>query len=151
MKTVKTTVTLAALLSLVSPFLSAQEAKPSEKDYFSIKNEAVTLTAVEAGRDAVPPAPAGLGLLNVNKGAEGGLANAGLAAWSVITSGTPSAGYASAYASAIPGLNSSEPRPKPAPPAAIQVPMSPAPMPPTAKIGTSAGSTALSARRCAGP
>jgi len=105
MKTVKTTVTLAALLSLVSPFLSAQEAKPSEKDYFSIKNEAVTLTAVEAGRDAVPPAPAGLGLLNVNKGAEGGLANAGLAAWSVITSGTPSAGYASAYASAIPGFS----------------------------------------------
>ncbi len=104
MKTIKTTVTLAVILSL-SPLLSAQEAKSSDKDYFTVKSEAVTLTSVEAGRAAAPKEPAGFGVLNVNKGAEGGLANAGLAAWSVINSGAPSGTYASAYASAIPGFS----------------------------------------------
>ena len=86
----------------VSPFLSAQENLQS-KDYFTIKSEAVTLTAMEAGHDAVPAEPAGFSSRGAEKAA-GGIANAGLAAWNVINSGAPSAGYASAYASAIPGF-----------------------------------------------
>ncbi len=101
MKNLKSTLTLAAILSTVSPFLSAQD----NKDYFTVANEAVTLASVESGKDAVPPEPAGFSSFKNNKGAEGGLANAGLAAWSVITSGAPSAAYASAYASAIPGFS----------------------------------------------
>jgi len=81
----------------VSPFLSAQENLQS-KDYFTIKSEAVTLTAMEAGHDAVPAEPAGFSSRGAEKAA-GGIANAGLAAWNVINSGAPSAGYASGAAS----------------------------------------------------
>jgi len=102
MKTINTTVALAAILLIVPPFLSAQGEKFSEKDYFTVKDSAVLLTAAEEGGDAVPSE---LPVLTPVKGAEGGLANAGLAAWGVITSGAPSAGYASAYASAIPGFS----------------------------------------------
>ncbi|MEI7529080.1 MAG: hypothetical protein WCK76_09055 [Elusimicrobiota bacterium] len=102
MKTIKTTMALATILSIVPALLSAQGEQFSEKDYYTVKDSAVTLTASEAGGDAVPPE---LPVLTPLKGAEGGLANAGLAAWGVITSGAPSAGYASAYASAIPGFS----------------------------------------------
>lgn len=107
MKTIKTTITLAALLSTFTPFLSAQAATSQEKDYFSVAGEAVTLTAVEPGKDAAATPPLlTLSSAQVTKGAaDGGIVNAGLAAWSVITSGAPSGTYASAYASAIPGFS----------------------------------------------
>ena len=98
----KTTLAFAAIFLTVSPFLSAQD----NKDYFTVAGEASTLTSVAPGKDATPPEPAGFSsLMGVNKGAEGGLVNAGLAAWSVVTSGAPSGTYASAYASAIPGFS----------------------------------------------
>jgi hypothetical protein len=84
--------------------LFAQDNSAVNKDYFTVAGEQVTLTAVEPGKSAVPPAmpenPA-----SFNKGAEGGLVNAGLAAWGVINSGAPSGSYTSAYASAIPGFS----------------------------------------------
>ena len=98
----KTTLAFATIFLTVSPFLSAQD----NKDYFTVAGEASTLTSVAPGKDAAPPEPAGFSSLMVlNKGAEGGLVNAGLAAWSVVTSGAPSGTYASAYASAIPGFS----------------------------------------------
>ncbi|OGR45020.1 MAG: hypothetical protein A2X35_06395 [Elusimicrobia bacterium GWA2_61_42] len=97
----------AALCVSFSPFLSAQEARLSDKDYFTVAGEAVTLTAVENGKTAVPPAlSSSQSLSGANKsGAAGGIVNAGMAAWSVINSGAPSGSYSSAYASAIPGFS----------------------------------------------
>ncbi|MBI5744942.1 MAG: hypothetical protein HY952_10390 [Elusimicrobia bacterium] len=103
MKTLNSTVALAAILALVPP-LSAQGGKAIDKDYFTVAGEQVTLTSVEPGKEAVPPAMPE-NLAGMNKGGEGGLMNAGLAAWGVITSGAPSGSYASAYASAIPGFS----------------------------------------------
>jgi hypothetical protein len=105
MKNIKHLAAVALCFSF-SPFLSAQEAKPADKDYFTVSGEAVTLTAVEEGQSAVPPVLASNSISSMNKsGAAGGLMNAGMAAWSVINSGAPSGSYASAYASAIPGFS----------------------------------------------
>ncbi len=101
MKHFKTILALATIVSAVSPFVSAED----NKDYFTVASQAVTLTETTQGKDASPQEPAGFSSRTADKGAEGGLANAGLAAWGVITSGAPSAGYASAYASAIPGFS----------------------------------------------
>jgi hypothetical protein len=107
MKTIKTTVALAAIVSIVSPFLYAQDLAQN-KDYFTVGTEAVTLTASKPGAEAAPA-----GTLTITKPSSsperaapgGGLVNAGLAAWSVVNSGAPSGSYASAYASAIPGFS----------------------------------------------
>lgn len=103
MKTIRTTIALAAIVSLISPFLNAQNA-PSGKDYFTIASEASTLTASASGEAAVPPSLPAVGK-TAERGAPGGLVNAGMAAWSVINSGAPSGSYTSAYASAIPGFS----------------------------------------------
>ena len=103
MKTIRTAIALAAIVSLLSPFLSAQTAR-SDKAYFTVASEASSLTASAPGEEAVPPA---LPVANTaaERGAPGGLVNAGMAAWSVINSGAPSGSYTSAYASAIPGFS----------------------------------------------
>lgn len=103
MKTIKTTLAIAAIFSMVSPLLAAQDPT-ADKNYFTIAGEQVTLTAVENGKDAVPP-QLPQGVAGMNKAAAGGIVNAGVTAWNVINSGAPSAGYASAYASAIPGFS----------------------------------------------
>jgi hypothetical protein len=104
MKTLNSTVALAALLAVVPP-LFAQDNSAVDKDYFTVAGEEVTLTAVEPGKSAVPPAmPENPASFN-KSGAGGGIVNAGMAAWSVINSGAPSGSYASAYASAIPGFS----------------------------------------------
>ncbi len=102
MKTMKSTLAIAAILSMVSPLLAAQNA---DKDYFTIAGEQVTLTAVEEGKAAVPPKMEERSAGGMEKAAAGGIVNAGVAAWNVINSGAPSAGYSSAYASAIPGFS----------------------------------------------
>lgn len=102
MKTIKTAIALAAVVSLVSPFLNAQNA-PSDKDYFTVASEASSLTASASGEAAVPPALPAVGK-TAERGAPG-LVNAGMAAWSVINSGAPGGSYTSAYASAIPGFS----------------------------------------------
>ncbi|OGR50428.1 MAG: hypothetical protein A2049_03085 [Elusimicrobia bacterium GWA2_62_23] len=104
MKTLNSTLALAALIAIVPP-LFAQDGKTVDKDYFTVAGEQVTLTAVDEGKSAVPPLmpenPA-----SFNKGAAGGgIVNAGMAAWGVINSGAPSGSYTSAYASAIPGFS----------------------------------------------
>ncbi|MCM2267092.1 MAG: hypothetical protein NDI60_04880 [Elusimicrobiales bacterium] len=104
MKTLNSSVALAAVLALVPP-LFAQEGGAMNKDYFTVAGEQVTLTEVEPGRSAQPPAmPENLASFN-KSGAGGGIVNAGLSAWGVITSGAPSGSYSSAYASAIPGFS----------------------------------------------
>lgn len=104
MKTLNSTVALAAILAVVPP-LFAQDTSAVNKDYFTVAGEQVTLTAVEPGKSAVPPAmPENPASFN-KSGAGGGIVNAGLSAWSVINSGAPSGSYTSAYASAIPGFN----------------------------------------------
>jgi|GEM_PF-1197895 len=104
MKTLNSTVALAAILAVVPP-LFAQDTSAVNKDYFTVAGEQVTLTAVEPGKSAVPPAmPENPASFN-KSGAGGGIVNAGLSAWGVINSGAPSAGYTSAYASAIPGFS----------------------------------------------
>ncbi|HAT71966.1 MAG TPA: hypothetical protein DCS63_04040 [Elusimicrobia bacterium] len=106
MKTLKTTLALATIISTAAPFLSAQDVRFRERDYFTVAAQAVTLTAVEPGREATPPAPSYAGNISgMSKAAPGGgLMNAGMAAWSVINSGAPSGSYSSTYASAIPGF-----------------------------------------------
>lgn len=102
MKTLNATVALAAIFAIVSPAFSQENSA----DYYTVAGEEVTLTETAPGRDAVPPLLARKDdISSINKsGAAGGIVNAGMAAWSVINSGAPSAGYASAYASAIPGF-----------------------------------------------
>jgi len=96
----------AALCVSFSSSLSAGEAKLTDKDYFTVAGQAVTLTAVEPGRAAVPPVLLSpRDIAGMNKAAGGGIVNAGMAAWSVINSGAPSGSYSSAYASAIPGFS----------------------------------------------
>ena len=102
MKTLKLLAAAAVCVSF-SSFLSADTG--ADKDYFSVKTEAVTLTAMEAGKDARPAEPEGFAALKTNKAAGGGIVNAGMAAWNVINSGAPSGSYSSAYASAIPGFS----------------------------------------------
>lgn len=102
MKTINATVALAAIFAIVSPAFSQEK----DADYYTVAGEEVTLTETLPGGDAVPPQlPLKNPVAAMNKsGAAGGIVNAGMAAWSVINSGAPSAGYASAYASAIPGF-----------------------------------------------
>jgi hypothetical protein len=105
MKTMKTALAFASMISLVSPLFAGQT--PSvDKDYFTIGSEVVTLTETQPGKAAVPPAmnPSYESLAGTSKAA-GGMVNAGMAAWNVINSGAPSGSYASAYASAIPGFS----------------------------------------------
>ena len=93
---------LAAIFAIVSPVFSQENGA----DYYTVAGEEVTLTEILPGRDAVPPLLAPKNeISSQNKSGGGGVVNAGMAAWSVINSGAPSAGYASAYASAIPGFN----------------------------------------------
>jgi hypothetical protein len=105
MKTLKTTLALTAVFSMICPFLSAQEANANKKEYFAVGSQSVTLTSIEPGTASVPPQLPQLNLAGINKGAGGGLVNAGATAWGVITSGAPSGSYATAYASAIPGFS----------------------------------------------
>lgn len=104
MKTLNSTVALAAILAVVPP-LFAQDNSAVNKDYFTVAGEEVTLTAVEPGKAAVPPAMPENPASFDKSGAAGGIVNAGLSAWGVINSGAPSGSYTSAYASAIPGFS----------------------------------------------
>ncbi len=106
MKTLKTTLALTAVFSIISPLL-AQEPDSSKKEYYIVGSQAVTLTSIKPGKASEPPhlAPLPSSMAGMNKGAAGGLVNAGATAWGVITSGAPSGSYATAYASAIPGFS----------------------------------------------
>ncbi|MFA6435419.1 MAG: hypothetical protein WCW52_12070 [Elusimicrobiales bacterium] len=104
----KASATLFAVLAFNSlPGHSADIT--NDPDYYRIKDETISFTAeVDSGLPAVPekmPVQASLANMNKNPMAAGALVNAGSTMWNVINNGAPSGGYASAYASAIPGFS----------------------------------------------
>ena len=103
----KSAATLLTVL-ILSPFTGY--AKNIEKDpgYYQIKNETISFTEADSGKPVAPekmPELTMLAGMNRNPLAAGALINAGSTMWGVINGGTPTGGYTSAYASAIPGFS----------------------------------------------
>ncbi len=103
----KAAATLLTILAL-SPLSGYTGNIENDPSYYLIESETVSFTEADSGKTVTPeqmPELAMLAGMNKNPLAAGALVNAGATAWGVISGGSPSGGYASAYASAIPGFS----------------------------------------------
>jgi len=94
----------AILLSAFSIFLTPAYAQ-DDADYYGIKNETISITEGASGKEVMLRRPELLSdpiLGNKDVAAATALVNTGIAAWNVISGGSPSGAASSAYASALP-------------------------------------------------
>ncbi|MEI7482108.1 MAG: hypothetical protein WCK75_07145 [Elusimicrobiota bacterium] len=106
--TLKAVAAILAVL-ILSPLTGYANTTEKDPSYYMIKDEVISFTEADSGKAVTPEQMQKLARpANINKtplAVAGALVNAGASVWGVITSGTPSGGAASSYASATPGFS----------------------------------------------
>lgn len=96
---------LMAVMLAGFPFLQGSlyaAGNTGDAGNYRVRSESLTITEINTGKESVPAHPP---LLNPGAGQDkvvGELINAGVAAWSVVSGGSPSADATASYASALP-------------------------------------------------
>ena len=100
----KPAVAILLALSPLFPAAALAADKPLDPAYFAIKSESVDLADAKTGELISLEKPALLGPIRQNKdlAAATALINTGIAAWNVVSGGTPSGSSGGAYTSALP-------------------------------------------------